>query len=255
MCRPDHFQVEYVINPWMKKGSVDVVKAKKQWQELVDTYTSLGIQVEVIAQKPELPDMVFTADQALIIGKTAYLSHFRFAERQPESAVFEKWFLENGYSVQPISDQYYFEGGECVHWQDMYFVGTGFRAQKEACPQLAEMIKKTVQPLTLIDERFYHLDTCLLVLDDENAFYYPQAFDSASQKLLLETIPNLIEFTESEALGFAANSVVTERTVITQKGNERFFQKLHALKYQPIEIDISEFIKSGGGIHCLTLEV
>ncbi len=50
MCRPLHYSVEYIINPWMKPNSVDPKKAMQQWNNLVSIYQSLGIDVEIIDQ-------------------------------------------------------------------------------------------------------------------------------------------------------------------------------------------------------------
>ena len=48
MCPPDHFTVEYAINPWMDISvAVDAALALKQWQILRETLTDLGHAVHV----------------------------------------------------------------------------------------------------------------------------------------------------------------------------------------------------------------
>ena len=55
MCPPDHFTVQYSINPWMASGEpVDTARARLQWQLLRDTYRSLGHSVELIDARPGL---------------------------------------------------------------------------------------------------------------------------------------------------------------------------------------------------------
>src|ERR1700684_2776898 len=69
MCPPDHFSVLYAINPWMASGKpVDTARAMLQWQLLRDTYRSLGHTVQLIDPCPGLPDMVFAANGATVIG-------------------------------------------------------------------------------------------------------------------------------------------------------------------------------------------
>ena len=69
MCPPDHFTVQYSINPWMASGEpVDTARAMLQWQLLRDTYRSLGHSVHLIDALPGLPDMVFAANGATVIG-------------------------------------------------------------------------------------------------------------------------------------------------------------------------------------------
>ena len=69
MCPPEHFAVEYAINPWMNPGQpVDLRLARRQWEQLRSTYLSLGHTVRIIDPEPGLPDMVFAANGATVIG-------------------------------------------------------------------------------------------------------------------------------------------------------------------------------------------
>jgi len=255
MCRPDHFSVEYVINPWMKPGEVNQARALRQWLELRQTYEELGVGVDVIPQAAHLPDMVFTRDQGMALDGKVLLSNFRYPQRQGETPLYEEWFKANGLAVQRFSEDSFFEGGDCLPWQDVYLMGTGFRADKEVCQKVADVLGKKVLGLELVDERFYHLDTCFFPLNQTTAFYYPPAFSVQSQKILQQLVPTLIPFSQAEALGFAANSYVVNRHVLTQVGNPEFVENLEDLGYTPIELDMGEFVKSGGGIHCLTFEL
>lgn len=253
MCRPVYFTVEYIINPWMKPGSVHLQSAQEQWMHLVRVYEKLGIIVQVIDQQKYLPDMVFAADQGIVIRKNVLISNFKYPERQGERFPYLAWFEKHDYSTQFISEGYYFEGtGECLWMGDNLYVGTGFRTTKEAATRIGEALDSISIPLELVDNNFYHLDTCFFPLNEMTAFYYPPAFSEASQKVLQERISQLIPFTKKEVYGFAANNVVVGSHVVTQKGNKTFTDKLKRLGYEPLEVDVSEFIKAGGGIHCLT---
>lgn len=254
MCRPTYFNVEYIINPWMKPNSVDVQKAMEQWLELVHAYEKLGIKVEIIDQQRYLPDMVFAADQGIVTKKNVLVSNFRHNERKGERFPYMHWFEKNDYSLQFISEGYYFEGtGESLWFGKKLFVGTGFRTNEDGARRIGEALNIEVIPLELVDPRFYHLDTCFFPLNDgKTAFYYPKAFKESSIKILKREIPNLIEFTEEEVLGFSANSISTGDNVVLQQGNPTFVKKLQELGYKTTEIEVGEFIKAGGGIHCLT---
>lgn len=252
MCPPDFFEVEYIINPWMKPESVDRARAMSQWQDLVVTYLRSGVFVEIIEPKKEVPDMVFATDQGISYEKGILLSNFRYAERQPETKYYQKWFADHNYPLQQIPKKYTLEGGECLSWGDYLLVGTGFRSHPEAPKILQKYLQQTVVGLELVDPMFYHLDTCLFPLNDQVVFYYPKAFSARAIKQLKKLVPDLQEFTEEEVFGFAANSVVVGRTVVMQKNNPTFAERVRAYGYTVKELDVSEFIKSGGGIHCLT---
>jgi N-dimethylarginine dimethylaminohydrolase len=259
MCTPNHFQVEYQINPWMKPGSVDTQKALSQWQDLVEKYKQNGIEVEILDQKKGLADMVFAADQGLIVSrerKILLLSNFKYTQRQGESLEYKRWFIEQGYRVDTLPKQLTFEGGgECIPWNGKSFIGEGFRNNEDTYKYIENKYKIEFIPLKLINEKFYHLDTCFFVLNQTTAFYYPPALAKESIEKLQKLFPNLIEFTTQEIEAFAANSVVNEKTVFMQAGSQTFKDKIEFLGYTVIEVDISEFIKSGGGVHCLTFEL
>lgn len=257
MCAPTHYSVDYVINPWMKPGTVNTQNAFHQWHNLVETLGKLGIDVEIINQQKGLPDMVFAADQALIKNKNLVLSSFHYKQRQAEVAKYLPWFEKNSFIIHRLPKPYFFEGsGECVWLGETLLVGTGFRNSPGVCEFLSAYLDVETKCLELINPRFYHLDTCLCPINEATAFYYPQAFSQKSQEVLKKLVKNLVPFTDKEANNFAANSLVTDHHVVMQKGNKKFASILTDLGYETIEIDVSEFMKSGGGIHCLvqTLE-
>ena len=85
MCAPDHYDVDYVINPWMEgnvhKSSRD--RAVSQWKKLHQVLKALAI-VELVTPQQGWPDMVFTANAGLILDDQAVLSRFYHPERQGE---------------------------------------------------------------------------------------------------------------------------------------------------------------------------
>lgn len=256
MCRPTHFDVDYIINPHMVPHSVDKAKAMRQWQALVAALERLGIQVDVIEQAPDAPDMVFATDQAIVQNGKAFLANFRYPERKGETKYYREWFKAHGFEPRELTNVFSFEGGDALFVGDTLFVGTGFRANVGSCEELSQALDTDVVPLRLIDPKFYHLDMCFLPIDSDAAFYYPPAFSQNSQNILKKLIPDLHELTRKEAEGYAANSFVTDSMVVIQSGNPTFVRKLNKLDKQVIELDLSEFKKAGGGIHCLinTLE-
>lgn len=82
MCAPDHYEVDYVINPWMEgninKSSND--RSVEQWQGLYQTIQKHA-QVELVPPAKGWPDMVFTANAGLVRGDRAIVSRFYHPER------------------------------------------------------------------------------------------------------------------------------------------------------------------------------
>ena len=192
MCRPEHFTVSYTINPWMEPANpTDTALAVRQWQSLYDTYLALGHEVELIDPIPGLPDMVYTANGGFVIDGVAYGAKFRYQERVPEGPAFMDWFRSAGFEVvEPVAVN---EGeGDFLLVGDVILAGTGFRSTDESHRELNEVFGKEVVSLTLVDPRFYHLDTALAVLDPvegpggverANIAYLPHAFRSEEHTL------------------------------------------------------------------------
>ncbi len=254
MCEPTYFDtLDYSINPWMKPGTIDGKKAMQEWEDLVKAYQSQDIEVAIIDQERGVPDMVFATDQAIVLGRTAMISSFWCDERKGETKYYRQWFEERGYTIKELPENTYFEGnGDSYFWHDKLLVGVGYRADKKTCKAISKAFDIEVVPLQIIDPAFYHLDVGFLPLNQETAFYYPPAFSKESREVLKKLVPNLLEFTTEEANGFAANSVVTDHHVIHQTGNPTFRHKLEDLGYTSVEVEMGEFMKSGGGPHCLT---
>src|SRR3954453_8140391 len=96
MCPPDHFAVEYVINPWMDTAvRVDVALALQQWHLLHDTLTDLGHAVHVLPARPGLPDMVYAANGAFSVDGTVYGARFKHPQRAAEAAA-HRFFYAGG---------------------------------------------------------------------------------------------------------------------------------------------------------------
>ena len=257
MCPPTYFSIDYEINPWMDKNNiVDKKSAQKQWIGLADTYKRLEVDVKTIDPVEGLPDMVFTANAGLAVDKKVILASFRYPERRPESTYFENWFAKEGFEVIKIDRDAYFEGqGEALWLGEKLIVGFGYRANLVGHEELKKYLGEKLVSVKIADPRFYHLDTCFLPLDHNVAVYYPAAFDEPSRTRLVSLIPNLIEVSKEDALQFACNSVVVGRKIVMSAGAVELPRKLQNLGYEVIQLDISEFKKSGGGVRCLTLDL
>src|SRR5262245_23313262 len=97
MCRPEHFAVSYTINPWMnpKRWARDAgahAAAEREWTTLHRKLVELGAAVELVPPAAGLPDLVFTANAAVVLDRQALLARFRHPERQREEGPFEAAF-------------------------------------------------------------------------------------------------------------------------------------------------------------------
>ena len=261
MCAPDHYDVDYVINPWMEgnvhKSSRD--RAVEQWQQLFHLLKDHAI-VDLVQPEKGVPDMVFTANAGLVLGKTAVLSRFFHKERQGEEPFFKAWLEEHGFTVHELPKDLPFEGaGDALFDREgrWLWAGYGFRSELDSHPYLARWLDIEVLSLRLADERFYHLDTCFCPLADGYLLYYPPAFDAYSNRLIEMRVPEAkrIAIAEEDAVTFACNAVNIDRTIVLNKASDKLKQRLQEVGFRVLETPLTEFLKAGGAAKCLTLRV
>jgi N-dimethylarginine dimethylaminohydrolase len=256
MCPPAYFDVSYSINPWMDVTKpVDAALAYGQWEQMRDLYRELGHRVSELTPVEGLPDMLFTANGAMVIDGRVLLARFRYAERAPETGAHRDWFGANGFS-QVRTAAWVHEGeGDCLLAGDRVLCGTGFRTSRQAHAEVQEVFGRPVIGLTLVDPRFYHLDTALAVLGPEEIMYYPPAFSPGSRDVLRRLYPDAIIATDADAEVFGLNAVSDGRHVILPQPATHLIGELRHRGYLPIGVDVSELNKAGGAMKCCTLEL
>ncbi|MGB3642220.1 MAG: TIGR00300 family protein [Rivularia sp. (in: cyanobacteria)] len=261
MCAPEHYDVDYVINPWMEgnihKSSQE--RAVQQWQKLHSVLKQHAI-VDLVKPHKGVPDMVFTANAGLVLGDNVVLSRFLHKERQKEEPYFKAWFEENGFNVNELPKDLPFEGaGDALLDREgrWLWAGYGFRSELDSHPYLAKWLDIEVLSLRLTDERFYHLDTCFCPLANGYLLYYPGAFDSYSNRLIEMRVAEekRIAIEEADAVNFACNTVNVESIVVMNKASDSLKKRLAKVGFEVIETPLTEFLKAGGAAKCLTLRV
>jgi lysine-ketoglutarate reductase/saccharopine dehydrogenase-like protein (TIGR00300 family) len=261
MCAPDHYDVDYVINPWMEgnihKSSPEM--AVEQWSKLNFVLKEIA-QVDLVQGQQGVPDMVFTANAGLVLGDNAVLSRFYHPERQGEEPYFKQWFEDNGFNVFELPQDLPFEGaGDALLDREgrWLWAGYGFRSELDSHPYLAKWLDIEVLSLRLIDDRFYHLDTCFCPLSGGYLLYYPGAFDSYSNHIIEGRVPaeKRIAIAEADAVNFACNSVNVAQSVVMNKASDGLKQRLADAGFAVIETPLTEFLKAGGAAKCLTLRI
>jgi N-dimethylarginine dimethylaminohydrolase len=256
MCPPTFFDVTYSINPWMEPNKpIDIDLALTQWEHLHDLYLEFGHEVEFIEPVDGLPDMVFSANGATIIDGIVLLARFLHHERAAEAATYREWFGIRGY--RKIQEPEFINEGEGDYLMTGCRIlgGTGFRTDRRSHHEAQALFGSPVISLTLVDPRFYHLDTALAVLDHEEIMYYPAAFSADSRAVLRELYPNAIVAAEADAEVFGLNVVSDGRHVVLPQAATHLSGVLRGRGFEPVGVDVSELLKAGGGPKCCTLEL
>jgi len=255
MCKPDYFTVVYRINPWMDPAlPTDTSLAVRQWQTLYDTYVDLGFDVHLIDPIDGLPDMVYAANGGFVIDNIAYGASFTYPERQPEGPAYMDWFRANDFDVR-VPENVNEGEGDFLLVGGVILAGTGFRSASNSHEEIARIYGREVVTLNLVNPSFYHLDTAIAVLDDENIAYLPSAFDEEGLAVLRARFPDAVLVNEEDASVLGLNSFSDGYNVVIASRATDFERQLRERGYNPIGVDLSELLLGGGGVKCCTLEL
>ena len=271
LCPPDHFAVVYAINPWMDPGrwgqgaEALKVQARAEWQGFKNALIAAGAEIDLVKPEPGLPDMVFTANAAVVLDRKALVARFRWPERQGEEAHFLAYFrglvarglLDHAEMLPQGMTQ---EGaGDCI-WdasRGLFWAGHGPRSSLSAAAHAAEFFGVPVVPLELVSQRFYHMDVCLCPLPGGEILCHAPAFSAASYGRLREEAgrDKLIDVDAEDAAGFAANAVAIGNKVIMSACGDDLRARMAERGYEAVVVPLEAFRMAGGAAFCLTLRL
>lgn len=271
VVEPDHFDVVYVINPWMdpkvwqQDRAGNRLKARSAWNAMTEALRSGGATLSSFPGAPALPDMVFPANSAIVLDRRALVGNFRHPERRPEKARFQmqlQELLSAGVldEVDTLPSGVYQEGaGDCMWdtYRGHFWAGHGPRSSLSAAPLISAFFGVEVVSLELRSNAFYHLDVCFVPLSGGDVAYFPGAFSQQSLDQIRSRVSadKRIEVSETEARTLALNAVNFDKVVVTARGASALGNELRSRGYDYVEVDVDPFIRGGGGVFCMTLRL
>jgi N-dimethylarginine dimethylaminohydrolase len=271
MCQPRHFDVSYSINPWMapdewaENSAALGLQSSDGWQKLTEKLQVLGARLVFQEPQPGLPDLVFTANAAVVMDRKAMVARYRHPERQGEEPHDLRFFRDLQAKglldvVEMTPEGIILEGaGDCV-WDEVrrqFWVGYGQRSDRTATEAVRRFFGLEATGLELVDPRYYHMDTALVPLTGGEIMYYPGAFSAKGQAIIREQAgaENLIAVPQEDAECLGVNAVNLGRDIVLAKASDRFKAMLEERGYTLHQLPISSFSKSGGSAFCLTLRL
>lgn len=275
MCHPEYFEVLDVKNIHMKEqgGKVNKRLAIDQWEALKMQYHKLVTrrlleEVLVIPGTPGCEDMVFAANQSFPWlssegEKVVVISNMYHESRKKEVQAFETFYQMQGYRILHLTGASFFEGmGDAIPHPSkrLLYGGYGHRSGKNAYEEICELLAVPVVSLELRDERFYHLDTCFVPMDQHTALICKEAFTEEGINAIGKLFNRVIDIPADEASNFfslnahvVANKKSPIKVAILQKGSVATASSLADFGFEVIETDTSEYMKSGGSVFCMKM--
>ena len=276
---------------WGTRRTVDRDLAIRQWHRLKDTLEDLGVRVLVVPPDPAQPGLVYPAnagfqtgvdDEKPLAEKTFTLSNLlptRAGEKIHYRRVLEaaglrlaefdeRFRFEGEADFFPAGDVYLFTCGTLERqrfvpawrlppWKRVY----GFRSDARLEPRLSEIVApRRVHRFELVLEAHYHGDTALCAFGPGRAHLlaYRDALAPADWPRLGALFGDaVIELSTPDARRYAANSFsltqAGESVLVMPDGiSERLQAQIRERGTRPITVDVSEFLKKGGGsVKCM----
>jgi N-dimethylarginine dimethylaminohydrolase len=274
MCSPDYFNIIDVKNIHMEGNSnaLNSELAQTQWQSLKSVYESL-VERKILSELLVIPgeegceDMVFCANQTFPWikqnKKEVWMSRMRHPSRQKEVPFFETYFTKLNYQARHFARTPMFEGmGDTIPHPNkmLLYGGYGHRTNPKAYEELSENLGVPIIALELINENFYHLDTCFVPISETKVMLCKEAFTEDGLQLLRQSFEEIIEIPTKEAISnFSLNAHViinhglNQRVTVIQKGSKVTKKALLENGFEVIEVNTSEYMKSGGSVFCMKM--
>lgn len=264
MSPPDFYNAHFMFNPWLDyRQEVDRGLASRQWESLVDTISGLGASIEVLEPNPSSSAQVFTADGALPLRPDHFLVLRNDGARGfLEPAHFATWLEKAGYTIEHLPPRYRLDGGNIVRTSGAS-LGAGKKpggsgAGERYLERLLRIVADaTLDVFRLTDRRFLHLDMVLGRLGKAAFLMYEGGFEDAdaARAKLARFDRHIIPVGIDDAAKLACNGVTVGRTFVTNAVSPELRIEIEQAGFEVAEVDVGEFLKAGGGVRCLTLEL
>lgn len=245
------------LHQWGERPRIfDVGRATQQWEMLRTRLEALGVDVRTLPARETLPDLMFTADTALIDRDVAVISHFKHRVRVGEAQVIADWLARSGYEVVNVPAEFDFEGtGQAVICGRTIFGGWFSHRERVALKWLGEQLDRPIVSLRLTSDRFDRLDSCFRPLSDSVALYVPEAFDAVGRVRLEEHIETLIPVPATEGVHLAATAFAIDHDVLVPTGCPQTRSAIEKAGFKVTTVDVDAFEPLGGTLSGLILRL
>jgi len=232
-------------------GLPDYEKVLEQHDNYIKALQKCGLKIHLLDGDENHPDSTFVEDTAIVNEKCAIITNPGAQSRKGEvKAIFEALNDKYNYEkIERIETPGTLEGRDVIRIDKCYYIGLSSRTNKEGASQLEKIlgsygftshVVEMKESLHLKSGLNYIGDNCLLSINEfkDNPLF--RQYD-------------IIQVEEDER--YAANCIHVNDFLIIPKGYDTLKEKLIKMKFNIIELDMSEFKKMDGGLSCLSLRI
>lgn len=235
---------------------LDHDKMLTEYASLVSAYQAAGIEVVEQPAFSNTPNAVFARDFGGCVKEGYILGRFKKEIRLAERDNYEQKMFELGIPKIAEVSTGYFEGGDFAFIDDTTLaIGqidrTDARDIEEIRAQLAPYGYKVYAVPANPD--YLYLDMCFNLVAPKIAIAYTAGLPKDFLKLLDDKGITIISGNESMIYHHGYNvQALGYRRVLSLAQNKAVNSAMYELGLDVIEVEITELLKAGGGIHCMT---
>lgn len=232
--------------------------AGAEHRALASRLEAAGVACHLVPPKPGLPDLAFTRDSVLMTPWGIVELRPGEPHRRGEVAHLAGTLERLGIARFGAIDEGHVEGGDvCILRPGLAMIGiSGERTNEAGARALGRIFERRGWRAlyTRIDPRYLHLDTQFTMVSSRLGVACLETLGAGFAARMADLGIGLLPATPDEVDRLEANLLsLGGRRVVAPAGGTRLNRALRRLGYDLIEVEIDQFVRCGGGVHCLTM--
>ena len=233
-------------------GAPDLTLALGQHHAYGTALARLGLRVTTLPPDAGHPDSTFVEDTAVVTARGAMIARPGAPSRAGEIAAMRPVLESCVDRVTAIAAPGTLDGGDVCQAGSAFFIGRSHRTNEAGARQLADWLEGLGYSATTIDIRH---DDALLHLKSGIAWLGGRDLVVAEGLAAHPAFAGYRRLVVPAAETYAANCVRVNDAVLMASGFPALAERVSALGYRVVTLDMSEFRKLDGGLSCLSLRL
>lgn len=240
---------------------VDAARAREEHDALAELYRAHGVAVHYVDDTRHAhPNLYFVRDSYAMTPEGAVLARPASQVRAGEERILARTLTQLDIPiVLSVHGAGTFEGGDLLlASEELALIGVGLRTNAAGARQVEQLLRGLGVAEVChvpVPEDCIHLDCAYSIVAPGLALCHERHHVPAAEEALRRHGFRLIVVPESpeNALGLAINLVALEPgLVVMPAGCPETRRRLHDSGVECLEVEISELMKGGGAVHCVT---
>lgn len=231
----------------IERSPIDLHLAEQQWVAYVDALRAEGWDVHEVDPAPECADAVFVEDTMVVYGDVAVIALPGAESRRPEVDAAERAAAALGLATLRIEQPGTLDGGDVLKVGSTVYVGLGGRTNEAGIAQLAAHLEpRGATVVTVPISKVLHLKSAVTALPDGTIIGYEPLVDDPS------VFPQFLAVPEE---GGSHVVLLGGNRLLMSADAPQSAALFTSLGYEPVQVDIGEFVKLEGCVTCLSVRV